>query len=335
MTLSDLQRPDLSVHFPRVIVTRAVRLGCEREDLLRAVRLSAESLADERTLISPQQLGALLRRVWQVLDDEMMGFAAAPHRFGVFALMARQMVASATLGEALRYAVRFSNLTSSAVRWELEEGSETRLLLTMLDTRADPDHFLEEFLLLIWHRFSNWLIGERTPLIRTEFRFSTPTHQAVYRGMFPGRISYNHGCSAIVCDGKWLSASVIRSRLDLRRYLQRLPDEWFIKQDFGVSVSERVLRSLAEGDQPLSLAQLAAHWNMSSRTLHRQLQREGTSFRALRDQRRRDLAIDLLLAGDRQVGQIARQLGMTEPAFSRAFKQWTGMTALRYRQTHQ
>ena len=334
MTLSDLQRPDLSVHFPRVTIARAVALGCDEKKLLHAVRLSADMLGDSRTLISPQQLGSLLRTIWRELDDEMMGFSA-PHRFGVFALMARQMVDSATLGDALRYAVRFSNLTSPAARWKLGEGDEVALSLHLMDPGADPDHFLEEFLLLIWHRFSNWLIGERVPLVRTEFHFSSTPHKAVYRGMFPGHVSFDNASSALVFDRKWLDYTVVRSRLDLRRYLQRLPDEWFIKQDFGLSVSERLLRELGASSSTMSLQQLAAHWKMSSRTLHRQLQREGTSFRGLRDQMRREQAIGLLLAGEPSVGQIALQLGMTEPAFSRAFKTWTGMTPLAYRQAHQ
>ena len=334
MTLSDLQRPDLSVHFSRVTIARAVALGCDEKKLLHAVRLSADMLADSRTLVSPKQLGSLLRYIWRELDDEMMGFSA-PHRFGVFALMARQMVDSATLGDALQYAVRFSNLTSPAARWQLGEGDETALSLQLMEPEADPDHFLEEFLLLIWHRFSNWLIGERVPLVRTEFHFSSTPHKAVYRGMFPGEVSFDNASSAIVFDSKWLDYTVVRSRLDLRRYLQRLPDEWFIKQDFGLSVSERLLRELGAASSSISLQQLAARWDMSSRTLHRQLQREGTSFRGLRDQLRREQAIDLLLAGGQSVGQIALQLGMTEPAFSRAFRTWTGMTPLAYRHAHQ
>ena len=337
MTLPEQQRPDLSVHFPRVIIARATSLGCEEKGLLQAVRLNSEMLADSRTGISPVQLGALLRRVWFELDDELMGFAPTAHRFGVFALMARQMVSSKTLGDALRYAIRFSNLTSASVRWELQENEasgEARLALRLLHPDADSDHFLEEFLLLIWHRFSNWLIGERAPLVRTEFCFSMPPHHDVYKGMFPGPVSFGGAASAIIFQNVWLSSNVTRSRLDLRRYLQRLPDEWFIKQDFGASVSERVLRALGEAGQLISLQQLAARWDMSSRTLHRQLQREGTNFRKLRDQIRREEAVDLLLAGRHQVGQIALHLGMTEPAFSRAFKKWTGMTPLAYRHAH-
>jgi AraC-like DNA-binding protein len=70
---------------------------------------------------------------------------------------------------------------------------------------------------------------------------------------------------------------------------------------------------------------------MSSRTLHRQLQQEGASFRGIREQVRRERAIRLLLEGEAQIREIARRLDMTEPAFSRAFKQWTGMSPLAYR----
>jgi AraC-like DNA-binding protein len=61
------------------------------------------------------------------------------------------------------------------------------------------------------------------------------------------------------------------------------------------------------------------------------LQREGTSFRGLRDQARREQAVALLASSKLQVREIAWQLDMTEPAFSRAFKSWTGMTPLAYR----
>jgi AraC-like DNA-binding protein len=331
MSLSGLHRPDISVHFPQVIIPRAVALGMEERNLLEAVRLSPELLLDKRTRITPIQLGALIRLVWRDLDDELMGFGPGPHRFGMFALMARQMVDSANLGDALRYSLRFYNLTSQSIRWEVTESGETTLSLTMLDPGIDVAFFMEELLLLIWHRFSNWLLGERIPLLRTEFRFAEPAHSAEYHMMFPGPVGFGHSSSSIVFDSAWLRAPVVRSRRELRHYLQRLPDEWFIKQDFEHGISDRVLRVLGDSDEYPDLAELARNWHMSSRTLHRKLQSEGNSYRSLLAQARRERAIGLLLDGSCQIGEIAHQLGMTEPAFSRAFKQWTGMAPLAYR----
>lgn len=331
MTLSTVNHPAISVHFVQLIVARAKALGVPERALLEAVRLSPELVADDRTRITPVQLGALIRLAWRELDDELMGFGIAPHRFGTFALMARQMVASASLGDALHYSVRFNNLTSYALRWQIVQGNEARLTVEMLDDRNDQDHFIEELVLLIWHRFCNWLIGERVPLLCTEFRFERPGHAAEHRIMFPGALEYGHEFSSLVFDSRWLSAEIVRSPRELRQYLPRLPDEWFIKQDFGQSVSDRVLKALGEGSSFPSLTTLASHGSVSARTLHRQLKREGSSFRRLLEQVRRERAIGLLLEGNALVGDIARSLEMTEPAFSRAFKEWTGMTPLAYR----
>jgi len=249
--------------------------------------------------------------------------------------MARQMVDSATLAEALRYALRFYNLTSPALRWHLDETPYCELRLQLVAPEQDPDHLLEEFMLLLMHRFCNWLIGARIPLIGTAFSFAPTAHRAEYRLMFPGPVRYGQKTSGIQLDSAWLGATVIRSRRDLRHYLQRLPDEWFIKQIFDGSVSARVLGALAESSAALSLESLAHTWCVSSRTLHRQLKQEGNSFRRLREQYRRERAEALLLEGNGPIAEVAHVLAMTEPAFSRAFKQWTGMSPLAYRRARQ
>jgi len=333
MTNDDLHRSDLAVHYPRVLLARAEARGARRSELLEAASLSEEELADDTARVSPSQLGALLRGIWMTLDDELSGFGAAPQRFGGFALMARQMVHADNLGEALRYSVRFYNLTSPAMRFELVEGRPCQLQLRLIRPDRDPDHFLEEFILLLWHRFCNWLIGARIPLTHTSFRFSAPLHSGEYRLMFPGPVSFDRPSSGISFDSAWMQAPVIRSRQELRRYLGRLPDEWFVKQDFEGSVSERVLRILSDSPRPPDLQGLAENWGQSSRTLHRQLRREGTSYRLLLEQVRRERAVGMLMDGHSRVRDIAQALDMTEPAFSRAFKQWTGMSPLAYRRT--
>ena len=331
MTSSSLHQPGLSVHFARVVIGRAAERGLDSSVLLHSVRLTPELLANPLTRITPAQLGSLLRAVWLNLDDELCGFGLDSQRFGNFALMARQMVGSATLGEALRYSFKFINLTSGSMRWELLEDQGLRLELSLIDPTRDPDHFLEEFILLLWHRFSNWLIGERIPLAETRFRFERPAHWREYRLMFPGEFSFGHPVTSITLSGSWMRSPVIRSRIDLHRYLQRTPDEWFIKQIFDGSVSDRVLHALGESNGAITLESLACHWKVSSRTLHRQLRREGSSFRKLHEQLRKDRAVTMLLAENCQVKQVAHALKMTEPAFSRAFKQWTGMSPLAYR----
>ncbi len=45
---------------------------------------------------------------------------------------------------------------------------------------SDPDHFLAESLLVIWHRLASWLIGQRIRLEEATFSYPAPDHQAEY-----------------------------------------------------------------------------------------------------------------------------------------------------------
>jgi AraC-like DNA-binding protein len=63
---------------------------------------------------------------------------------------------------------------------------------------------------------------------------------------------------------------------------------------------------------------------MSVRSLERRLAEESTTFRSMRDEMRRDLAIEHICRGDSVTG-IASELGFSDtPSFHRAFRRWTG-----------
>jgi AraC-like DNA-binding protein len=71
---------------------------------------------------------------------------------------------------------------------------------------------------------------------------------------------------------------------------------------------------------------------MSPRTLHRQLQDEGASLQALKDEVRQEQAMHLLRRTARPVKQVAQAVGFrSEKSFARAFRDWTGETPAGYR----
>ena len=67
--------------------------------------------------------------------------------------------------------------------------------------------------------------------------------------------------------------------------------------------------------------------HVSPRTLHRQLQEEGTSLQALKNEIRRDRAVELLNRTSRPIKQIAPAVGFhNEKAFFSGLRRWTGVT---------
>jgi len=80
------------------------------------------------------------------------------------------------------------------------------------------------------------------------------------------------------------------------------------------------------------MATIAQALNLSTRTLVRRLQAEGTTFLQIKHQLRLDIARCLLLESQQPVDDIAVQVGFESlTALHRAFKAWTGTTPLAYR----
>jgi AraC-like DNA-binding protein len=69
---------------------------------------------------------------------------------------------------------------------------------------------------------------------------------------------------------------------------------------------------------------MAQFLRMPSSTLRYRLGQEGQSYATIKEEIRRDLASALLLEGEKNVSDIALEVGFAESsAFYRAFRKWT------------
>ena len=104
------------------------------------------------------------------------------------------------------------------------------------------------------------------------------------------------------------------------------------RHDRILATRARSLMSASPGTQHSAPA-LARALSVSERTLHRQLEEQGTSLHALKVAVRREQAIEQLCRTASPIKQIARFVGFaSEKTFARAFLQWTGKSPSDYRQ---
>ena len=95
--------------------------------------------------------------------------------------------------------------------------------------------------------------------------------------------------------------------------------------DFVTRVSTLIRAGFLSGD--VSLEQIAGRLAMSSRTLKRRLQAEGTPHSALLERGRMEMACHLLQNSRASMTQITGLLGYANSsAFSRAFSRWSGVS---------
>jgi AraC-like DNA-binding protein len=102
------------------------------------------------------------------------------------------------------------------------------------------------------------------------------------------------------------------------------------------SLSGRVRQLMVKhlGETPLTPETVARALAVSRRTLSRRLAEEGTSFRTILDDVRREFACALLQDPSLSIGDVAFFLQYSEPAaFNRSFRRWTGQTPRAFRQS--
>lgn len=116
----------------------------------------------------------------------------------------------------------------------------------------------------------------------------------------------------------------------MREYCQSLNRQLANEEKFTNKVERVVLTGQSQG---WSIDAVAAQLHVSTRTLKRKLELEGTNFTTLVNQIRQRLAKQHLLRTHWKVDVIALQLGYSSGSnFGHAFKQWFGLTPSKYRQ---
>ncbi len=323
----------IASHFVRAALRGAERHGLDCSSLLRQLNIQPALLEEPRARIAPEQFARLLQRIWEALGDEYMGFGGIRSKPGTFAMMCHVIIHCHTLEKALTRGSLFYGLFPEAPSITLSrEGDWARLTLDD-STLWDPDHFLVESLLVIWHRLASWLIGQRIRLEEATFTYPEPEHSAEYDLLFPTPRRFAADSTSLLFQTRYLSMPLLQDERTLKHFLEHSPADLLARPDGGDSLISQIRRLLGRDCSSWpDLEAVAKQLHMSPQTLRRHLREEGSSFQELKDHLRRDLAIYHLGRDNLPIQLIAEQLGFSEPsAFHRAFKKWTGLTPGAYR----
>ncbi|MDQ2588196.1 AraC family transcriptional regulator [Saccharothrix yanglingensis] len=320
----------IAIHYVTAALRGAVRCGHDPAEFLGPAGIGEALLGDERARVTPEQYSTLVRALWDVLGDEFVGLGPRPSKRGTFATMCLLAVHCPSLDDALRRGLAFYGLFDVRPAMALGERDGAAAFTLAAQDVDDPDRFLVESLLVLWHRFSSWLIGRRIPLRGVDLAYPEPPHGAEYHLIFGAPLRFGAPATTLTFDTRFLRMPVVQDEAALRRFLRNSPAELLSRRDYGADASSQVRRMLGGG--VVGLDNVAARLGVSAPTLRRRLTAEGTSFREVREQLLRDQAVASLVRGGESVEELALRLGFSEAsAFHRAFKRWTGTSPGTYR----
>lgn len=324
-----------SSHYARSVLYGLEKSGVPVDALLTSRKIDPLVIRQPRARVPTDQFMRLFRLAWKKMDDEFMGRTSKPCRLGHFHLMGSLVVHSDNLEEVIRQSIRCYSLFSDDIEITLNlEGEEAELSLKHHRPELDPDSFLVEWLLLVWHRFVGWLIGRKIILSHTTMMTPLPAHFDEYRFMFPCQHSFEQPRNSLFFSKRYLAMPVTRSPEELNKFMLNSPRDLLIwaEEDNSITTQVRRLLEQDETNRLPNLAWVSEQLHMTSYTLCRKLKAEGSSYQKIKDNLRRDHAVTLLTRQNITVAEISSKLGFAEPgAFSRAFKHWTGLSPLAYR----
>ncbi|OBG83471.1 hypothetical protein A5699_04215 [Mycobacterium sp. E802] len=319
----DLPRPSASA---LLLTTLGSEHGLPADVVLQGTGLEAGPLADPQTSVSGRQELRIVQNLIAGLGDRPalgveagMRYHLTTHGIWGFALSSCPTVRS-----AIEVGLRYVDLTFAFTEMSLVPGDDhVRLVLDASRLPVDVRRFFVERETASIANLGRQVTGDPAPLGRVHFAFPTPVSLEPYRvfGQPP------------VFDAEANFIEVHRDALDLpipqadphaaaatEEQCRQLLAERLARSGYAGRVRDRLVQTPS---QPPALEVIAHELHMSSRTLRRHLEREGTSYRSLLDEVRERLAEELLAIGALSVAEIGQRLGYADtPTFTAAFKRW-------------
>ena len=321
------------------MVQAGIANGMTAEQCLAGSGVTEADLDDENSEIWAHQEFDVIRNLMARLGDRPgVGLEVGPHstlgRAGVIGFL---ILACPTVREGVEAALPFLALSPTHLRFSVETDEE-HIYLVADDSElpADVRAFIVERDLagvVAAMRAAHlefaplWL--ETTLDAERAAKLAEVWHLRL-KDVFPGRRS-----NRIAVARRFLDQPSPLADANTARMLSRQCRELLDRRLSRVGVAGQVRSRLRHqpGELP-SMQTVADELHIDPRTLRRHLAAEGTSFRALLDEVRRSLAIDLLGQGI-PVELIAQRLGYAETGnFTNAFKRWEGMAPSAFRKTH-
>lgn len=322
----------IPVQFVRSAVAAAGGRGVDLGPVLAAAGISSALLADERGRCTPEQVTSLVQQMWRLSEDELFGMGRRPVPNGTFRLICYALISAPDLRAVCERVADFGPALPALPKFRIEIGPAITRLQGELDGIDDPDHLVTDFMLVLLHRFTGWLIGRRIRLINVELPYPQPENAAEYDLIFGSPLTFGALHPALTFETSLLSLPIVRDEADLAQFLKDSPADLLSRRDYGTTLADQVRRILERGlrgDWPSS-DEVAARLSLSAQHVRRRLREEGTSVGEIKAELLRDAAIAALARGD-GIDDLSARLGFSEPsAFRRAFKRWTGAAPSAY-----
>lgn len=330
--------------YVRTALEAAAGVGVTPGQLAAALGWPAERLAPGGDDLPATAYIDLLDAAARLSGDPLFGLRVGQHaRLSTYPIYGLVVCACTTLREAFEQTRRYEGLAHDLGRSRLEESGGTATYWwdsPWLATRTPEQarHLCDSVMTGILV-FASWLAHERLPVVEMGFPYPAPDEavQAAHRALFEAPVVYGAPAAYGRFDAALLDRPVTNTDPTMFPVLQRHAEDLLAARHRATAqprivteVRARIAEALAQDRARLDL--VAAAMATSPRTLQRKLAEAGTSWQAVHDAVRQEMAEALLRDASTGLAEVAYLLGYREQSsFIRACREWFGATPARVR----
>lgn len=315
------------------------KLGEDPSPVLARHGLDLETIAPDTRIERAREI-RIYAELAAGLRDPLAGLKlGTEYGLGGYGPLAMLLMTCDNAWQAFQTGIKYQELTFLFGTLSLEPGErESALVLTPMPMAEQPFRFRVDGEVAGTYKLLRDMqqgMGLDIQPERIEMPYPRPPEAAAYEAHFGCPVSFGHSQARFWLRNEHLQLRFPTADPTAHALFRTLCDQQLQAQrsTTGDRLADRVLAHLALFVQRYpSAAEVARSFDLAERSLRRQLQDEGTSFRELLARTRHDKARQLLTGSALGIEAVAQQLGYAEPAaFIHAFKGWTGMTPAAFR----
>lgn len=342
--LSFIDGPAISVSYAFDLLDVMEARGIPSETIIKRSKVPKVLFERVDGRLSPRQFVMLIEACTQPEGaGALMGDASdLGYEFGLHVkptshgLLGFAMMNCRTAREAAQIAERFSALRGDIMRLRFHEGDDFGFLqIEGVDKLLHFRKFVLEVMMGALIRFASSLLGSISDETEIWVDYSEPAYFPLWKSRLP-KVRFNMPHNQLRFPVSVLDKPLSRANpLSARAAVAQMETQMVMVSDMAdMTTRVRAVLESAREDLP-SLGEVAASLNISSSTLKRRLQQEGTTFQQQLDEVRRARAMNLLKNTGMSIELVTRALGYSDAAnFTRAFRKWTGMSPSVWRKSH-
>ncbi len=327
----------ISVSLINPFISHVKSLGFNVSLAIKHAQIEPHLLADPDNRIASPKVDSLFQYLVQITGKSDLGLSAgASLEARSYNLLQHLLLCCSTLSEALvylnRYYILFSDETPPI--FSRKGDGSVKISFPFPQDMNEQSQIRMDLILSITCHWLRQVCGREFKLTQLLLPFQAPSYESAYERWLHAPVRFNCQEVSAVFPAFWLDKKLPQANPHIMNMIKTEVKNLAEKINNRALLSDRIRQALTQNRIEFSATQkeVAELFHISSRTLNRHLQQEGTSLKSILTQSRIEEAKVLLFENKQSIEQIAMKIGFSgRRTLDRIFIKYVGSSPAQYR----